>query len=224
VTSDVIVLLPSADGRYDGLLMRGLSQLVRERRISDVHTEVGCSNVQLAREECAHYFMEKTDREWAVWIDSDIGFSLADWDYLWEGDEDAVCCAYRKKDQHNRLESTWGFGFVRTSRRLLRAMADLSLEDGRPMLPRFRMKGEEYTQYFPQGVLLDYSWRGEDHGFWIYAKLTCLPVRLERRTRLIHTGTAHYYYDEGLSLCNREIENRDIDAPAEPPAVAPEES
>lgn len=216
---DTVVLLPSADGRYDSMMVRGLVQLVAEHRVANVYTHIGCSNIQLAREECVHHFIHKTTHEWALWIDSDIGFTMDDYAILWEDDAaEAACCEYRKKDQENRVAAPWGFGFCRTSRRLLEEMAALSLEDGRPMLPRFRMKGEEYVQYFPQGVLGDYDWRGEDHGFWTVAKLTGARIAYERRTRLVHVGTARYLYDESIQLAAEEVE-RNIDSLAEPPTA-----
>ena len=220
IDSDVLVLLPAADGRYDAMLVRGLMQLIAARRVSNIYTHVGCSNVQLAREECAHHFVNRTAHEWALWIDSDIGFTLEDYDLIADAASsvEAVCAAYRKKDQQHRIEAAWGFGFTLTSRRLFQAMADLTVPDGRPLLPRFRMRGEEWINYFPQGVLTDYDWRGEDHGFWLHARLTGLPVAIERRTRLVHVGTARYYYDEALESAAREIEARDVDVPAEPPA------
>jgi hypothetical protein len=220
------VLLPSYDGRYEGRLMDGLLQIAVSQpgAIGGWYRHTGCSNPQLAREECIHHFLHRTNYEWAVWIDSDIGFTPRDWNLLWDRDDvEAVCCEYRKKDQVNRIAAPMGFGFCRISRRLLTEMADLMTEDGRPMLPRFRMRGEEYVQYFPQGVLTDYDWRGEDHGFWLFAKLTGAPIALERRTRLAHVGTAVYPYDDDLAAASEEIAERIGAVVAEPPQMVHED-
>lgn len=187
-----IALMPSADGRFDGATVRGLVQATAARLLSDVYQVCGNSNIQSAREDCAHFWLTRTRYEWAVWIDSDIGWEPEDWTLLWDGDEDAVCSVYPRKSQTRIATVEWGMGFARVSRRLMEHIADMRHEDtGELLAARYGSHGEEHIEYFPQGArVLEYQALAEDLGFWTLARLTGLPIRLETRTRLSHRGLA----------------------------------
>lgn len=193
----IAIAIPTYDGKLELSCAMGLLHLAAHRRFAMPFILAYCSNVAQARNRCVHWFMKKTDYEHLVFIDADIGFSMVDWDMLLEGPEEAVCCDYRKKDQSKRVRVQWGLGFARVSRKVIEALDAMPSEDGtRDMLLRFRMDGEEWVDYFPQGVVTGDTWRGEDHGFWLMVKLAGIDVRVERRTKLLHTGVAHWRYDE----------------------------
>jgi hypothetical protein len=190
----VAVCTPTYDGKLGALYVLGLTHVVAQRGLAMPYFQSGCSNVALARNRCVQWFLQSPYQHLAF-IDADIGFSLEDWRALLEDDgSDAVCAEYRKKDQLRRIRVHFGLGFARISRRVFEAMAELRQDDGQDLLKRFRMDGQEWIDYFPQGVTFEGSWRGEDHGFWLCAKVAGCQVRIEQRCRLIHTGEAHFPY------------------------------
>lgn len=189
----VAICTPSYDGKTVVPYTMGLTLLAAHKRFAMPYMPSYCSNAALARNMCVHWFLESPYQH-LVFIDADMGFSLTDWEYLMEGDEEAALAEYRKKDQVHKVRVLYGLGFARISRRLLEEMAALERDGGGDMLMRFRMDGEEWIDYFPQGVVASDTWRGEDHGFWLMARLTGLPIRIERRPELLHTGTAHWKY------------------------------
>ena len=190
----VAICTPSYDGTFGSAYTLGLVALAAHREFAMPYLVSYCSNVALARNKCVHWFLS-TEYEHLVFIDADMGYSRTDWQYLMEDDgSEGVCCEYRKKDQVRKIRVQYGLGFARISRRLLEQMALLEREAGGDLLQRFRSEGEEWIDYFPQGVVTGDTWRGEDHGFWLMARLTGLAIRLERRTELMHTGVAHWRY------------------------------
>lgn len=192
--SSVALVTPTYDGKLGVLYVLGLTEVIGARLLAHPYFQAGCSNVALARNRCVHWFL-KTPFTELVFVDADIGFRLTDWQALLEEGSDAVCAPYRKKDQRQAVKVHMGLGFARVSRSVFTAMADLRTEDGQDLLHRFRMDGEEWIDYFPQGVEpLSASWRGEDHGFWLFAKLAGASVRIEERCRLVHSGEAHWVY------------------------------
>lgn len=196
----VIFLLPSYDGRYDGLLNRGMAQCQAAGWLNeyDVWVSRGGSNIQRQREDGFHHWLTRTSFDWAVWVDSDTGFTAEDWGYLWDDDgSEAVCATYPAKKQSERRIVEFGFGFCRVSRRLMEEIDDLVHEDGRSTAARYRYGGEEYVEYCPQGArVIEGQWVAEDHGFWVMAKLTGAQIRLETRCRLKHVGQAIWYGGE----------------------------
>lgn len=189
----VLVATPTLDGKTEVTYNMGLTMLIAHRKIGMPIWLAGCSDIGLARNKLVRRFLEHPEFEHLVFIDADIGFSEADFDMLMEGDEEAVCAEYRKKDQTRKIRVPWGLGFARISRRVFEAIDALQGDNGADIAQRFRMDGEEWRDYFPAGVVVGVR-RGEDHNFWLLAQLTGLPIRLERRTALVHTGPAHWRY------------------------------
>lgn len=191
----VFLMLPSGDGRYEGLLMRGVLQVVCAGWNVEIYYYNYCSNIKRVRDDCLHAFMQST-HDWAVFVDDDTGFTLEDWCYLWEGDELAVTATCVKKRQDRVELAQFGLAFCRISRAMLMAIGELELE-GRPRALRYRKGGHEQIEYCPMGAhVVDYSDVAEDHGFWLLAQLTGLPVRLEERCRLVHVGSARWHTGE----------------------------
>jgi hypothetical protein len=186
---------------------RGMLELLEDRNIGAQYDHVGESSVSSARDYVAHYFLTRTDLDWLVWIDSDISFSRQDWAYLMEDQagELAVCAEYLKKTQDLSLQvANFGLGFARIHRSVFEKLQFLTRDDGEPRLLRYRgridIKGEqcieEMTEYHPIGVHPDGSRRHEDHGFWLMVRLAGVPLRIETRTRLGHTGPYTWWYDK----------------------------
>ena len=87
--------MPMMDRRIDIGCVTGLFQV--QGYYEKPFFAIGISNISGARNKIAHIFMEHTEYEWFMMIDSDIVFTPNDWELLWEGDEDVVIAAYAKK-------------------------------------------------------------------------------------------------------------------------------
>ena len=186
-----IVLIPSMDGRIDLETMKGLMQVAQLGVPFEVSVKVGNSNIQSARDALANDWLQDTAWDEAVWLDTDIGFSFSDWEILWSGSEDAVCCTYPRKSQTISAMVEWGFGFVRTHRRVFEQIADLQTDDGLEVAARYRAWGRDRIEYFPSGArVVGGQSIAEDVGFWTLAKLADASMRLETRTLLRHRGLA----------------------------------
>jgi hypothetical protein len=187
---------------------RGMMDLVASRAIGAQYDHCGESSISSARDYVAHYFLTRTNCDWLVWIDSDIAFSLQDWDYLMEetdAGELAVCAEYMKKTQDLSPQvANFGLGFARVHRSVYEQLDNLSRDDGEPRLMRYRsmvqlqnQQGiEEFVEYHPIGIHPDGSRRNEDHGFWLMVRLAKIQIRKETRTRLGHTGPYTWWYDK----------------------------
>jgi hypothetical protein len=159
----------------------------------------GCSDIQLARTEIANRFVEKyTNFDWLMFIDADTGFSLDDWKYLWEGDEDIVIAPYAKKIL-GKPPVEFGMGFCRIHRSVFERLKELRTDDGQDKLPRFYHEGMMQTHYFPAGAF-NSRWTGEDQGFYLWAAHTDAKVRLEKRCRLKHFGRFGYGYPDQVPV------------------------
>lgn len=186
---------------------RSMMDLVHRHAVGAQYDHVGESSISTARDYVVHYFLTRTTCDWLVWIDSDISFSLQDWDYLLEDDagELAVCAEYMKKTQDLSVQvANFGLGFARVHRSVYEKLDGLTDESGAPRVSRYRsrveIRGEhsieEFVEYHPIGIHLDGSRRNEDHGFWLLVSLCAVPVRKETRTKLGHTGDYTWWYDK----------------------------
>lgn len=203
--STVFVGRPIFD-RCTPLHDRGMLELAHDGAIGAQYDHVGQSSISDARDYVAHYFKTRTTCDWLVWIDSDIAFSRQDWAYLMEqhGNELAVCAEYMKKTQDLSIQvAQFGLGFARVHRSVYERLDDLTHDDGEPRLRRYRSRVElgevktieEFVEYHPVGVAPDGSRKNEDHFFWLLCHLAQVPVRVERRTKLGHTGSFTWWYD-----------------------------
>ena len=185
---------------------RGVNELLEDRAIGAQYDHVGESSVSTARDYVAHYFLTRTTCEWLVWVDADIAFNRTDWAYLMEeqSSELAVCAEYMKKSLDLAPEvAQFGLGFARVHRSVFEQLDELTTDEGIPRLMRYRSRVtingqstmEDFVEYHPIGVMPDGSRRQEDHGFWLMVRLAKIPIRIERRTRLGHTGPFTWWYD-----------------------------
>lgn len=216
----VWVGIPSYDRRLDIGCVAGLFQCAH--LYSRPFFLVGMSNISLARNEIAHIFMEKLPQyEWFVMIDSDIVFTIRDWQLLWDGSEDVVCAEYAKKIV-GQSPTQFGLGFCRVHRSVFEKIKALKREDGdnvgEEYAQRFYHKGEMMVNYFPNGANPQGRWLGEDHGFFMLAQLTDIKPRLETRTTLAHVGYFEFSYPnqiKGYKMIT-ETELNYMDKPPQP--------
>jgi hypothetical protein len=176
---------------------RGLCNIIGSGRLANQPLfNYGGSNVGAVRNKVAHEFLTRTSAEWLMMLDDDIGFTLEDWDYLWEGDQKAVCAEYLQKIDGELIPARFGLGFCRVHRDVFMQLIELTTADGSPWVRQGIYAGTLMYDFFPQGVNSAGEYRQEDHGFWTLVHLTGVSVRLERRTHLLHSGRSTWRYDE----------------------------
>lgn len=197
---------------------RGMLELVEDRGIGGLYDHLRESSVSTARDTVVHQF-RKTDLEWLMWIDSDIGFTRQDWAYMMEeqNGELAVCAEYLKKTQDLSVEvAQFGLGFARIHRSVFDSLEMLTRENGEPRLLRYRnripvgdeLRVEEITEFHPVGVGLDGRRCHEDHCFWMMVMLAQIKIRIETRTKLGHTGDYTWWYDKEKIDAARAAQDR----------------
>lgn len=157
----------------------------------------GMSNIALARNEIAHYFVEQSTFEWIMWVDADTRFTPRDWELLWEGDEDIVCAEYARKIL-GRPPVQFGMGFTRVHRSVYEKIRAMTMPDGRDRAGRFYHNGALMVDYHPNGATPEGKWIGEDEGFFMWAASLDVKMRLETRTRLVHVGQFGYGYPDQI--------------------------
>jgi hypothetical protein len=180
------------------LTSNGLCNVIGTGRLANQPLfQYGGSNVGAVRNMVAHEFLSKTQCQWLMMVDDDIGFTCADWDFLWEdqSSELAVCAEYLQKIDGQRVVAHFGLGFARVHRSVFESLTELNTADGTPWLRQGYYAGRIMWDFFPQGVSADGSYRQEDHGFWQLVRLLDVPVRVERRAHLKHSGRGTWVYD-----------------------------
>jgi hypothetical protein len=189
----VLVAMPTYDWRIDCECVGGLLQCwpFYDRPLF----YKGLSDIALARNEIAHTFLNKTDYDFLVMIDSDTTFNLADWLYLMEGDEEIVCAEYARKIL-GEPNVRGGLGFTRAHRNVFKKITALRHEDGQDRAARFYHKGEMYVNFFPNGISSEGSVVREDQGFFMMAALAECSIRIETRTTLGHVGPFKFCYPD----------------------------
>jgi hypothetical protein len=195
---DVFVGVPCGYGVADSLAYLSLARIAGRGFFDpDHHLYVlhGCSDIQAARFTIMDAFKSRSECNWLLMLDADIGYRPEDVELLFDGDELAVCAEYRKKEENYRV-AQFGLGFAIVHRDVFKAMDALET-DGQPWVPQGMYAGRLVSGYAPAGFTQAGDYRAEDHGFWGHVHATQLPVRLETRTQLIHTGTYHYRYEPG---------------------------
>lgn len=213
--SKVLLAMPCYDWKIDCECVGGLLQCLPffDRPLFFK----GMSDVALARNELCHVFVEKTDYDWLMMIDSDTTFTVQDWALLWEGPELVVCAEYARKIV-GEPPVKFGLGFTRVHRSVFEKIKALDTEDGQERAQRFYHKREIYVNYFPNGVTSEGRVVREDAGFFMLVSLTEVSARLEQRTRLGHVGPMKFGYPdqvEGYHIVTPE------EAAAAPPTALP---
>lgn len=195
---EIVVAVPCHTGRVDVLTSNGLCNIIGTGRLANQPLwQFGGSNVGAVRNTIAHKFLNECPCQWLVMLDDDIGFTVRDWDYLWEDQagELAVCAEYLQKLPGKLVPAQFGLGFARVHRSVFEALTQLSNEDGTPYVRQGYYTGQLMWDFFPQGVTASGEYRQEDHGFWQLVRLASVSVRIERRCQLDHSGRSTWRYD-----------------------------
>lgn len=197
----IAICIPTNRG-VDGFTLRGLCSLYRSGRVVHDVLLQGGSPVQIPRMLLTAQFLQSSC-EWMVFLDDDVGFTIGDWDILWEETEErelAVCAEYLKKVEGHHYPATWGLGFARVHRSVFAKLRELRHPGGGEMVTHGEYFGIPISDYFPTGMFAPpkSAWCPEDHGFWTLVHQAKVATRLERRTRLIHTGTTHFAYEPNM--------------------------
>lgn len=195
----IILSTPCKTGLLDVLHHVGVCNVIGTGRVANQPLiQFGGSNIQSVRNLLVHEFMTRTTAEWLVMVDDDVGFRVTDWDYLWEdhAGELAVCAEYLQKIDGRKVPASFGLGFARVHRRVFELIQELTTNDGQAWARQGIFAGKLLWDYFPQGVTASGELRQEDHAFWELVRLTGVGVRVERRTRLAHSGRSTWHYDE----------------------------
>lgn len=190
----VFVSIPTLSGEVCHETVKGL--LGSAGLYGGVDFVTGCSEVNLARNLAVQHFDSLPQFDHMVFIDSDIGFSRQDFEFLMSGDEDAVYAPYSKKDGTGK-PSEFGLGFARVKRSVFEKILDLKTAnpidglpdpDGEPAVNFFFWQGAMVFEFFPSFATAAHHWSGEDHSFWKLVKMSGATVRVEERVRLRHWG------------------------------------
>lgn len=189
--ANTLIAIPSHDGR---LLTQAVGTLLECRDLyKTVVFRNHQSNIALARNELVHGFMHQTNCAQLVMIDSDMGFSRQDLEFLLSGDDALVCAEYARKVP-TRDTCRFGLGFARVHRRVFQALIDFQSSEGDDVLQRYYAQGAIHVDFFPTGAMPDNRYLTEDQSFWTYCQMAGFIPRIETRTRLIHWGVASYEY------------------------------
>lgn len=194
----ICLAIPSKMSSLDVMCVKGICNVIGTGRLASQPMFLyGGSNVGAVRSMIAHQFLNKTTAEWLMMLDDDVGFGIEDWDYLFEdhGGELAVCGEYLQKIDGERRIAHFGCGFARVHRRVFELLTELTGDDGIPWVRQGIYAGVLMWDFFPQGINAAGEYRQEDHGFWQLVRATQVPIRVETRTRLHHSGRSTWTYD-----------------------------
>lgn len=202
----ILVAIPTHDGKIWADCAGGIGHCIAGQRFGNFYFHVQGSCIPHIRNQIAGIFL-RSKFEWLMCIDSDVGFTVKDWDFLWEGEELIATAEYPKKDGSN-LPVTFGMGFVRIHRSVFETLNRLILtEDGAKVCPpdavidslhcavgTYYEKGNIDRDYFRVGATSDSRYMQEDFGFWSLVHLAGIKPKIEKRTKLKHWGSRCYEY------------------------------
>ncbi len=192
----VCVITPTRDGQVCADYTGGLASCAG--LYGGVSFVVGMSVIALARSLVVNAFMRQSF-EHLVMIDSDIGFSRKDFEYLMEehlieGTEEThavVVAEYAKRstgDNRAKGVAQFGLGFTRIHRSVFDALQEVRTSEGDLMVNPFMWEGGLVYDYFPCGASPSNHWMSEDHGFFMLCQLAGIVPRVESRCDLLHWG------------------------------------
>jgi hypothetical protein len=220
----VLLAIPAHDGRVECGLAGALMALGSAHMAGNVAFLTECSDVGLARNLLANRFYRESPFEWMVFIDSDISFSPEDFRILMNYPErDANGVAAEPDDVSFEAEAegvtvnsygeallvtaeyarkvpepttvSFGLGFTRIHKGVFQKLEEAVDAEGTPRVGQFTHKGELFSHFFPAGPGFAGQWFGEDLGFFHLCRLCGITPRVEKRTRLLHTGRKVYPYE-----------------------------
>lgn len=222
--NNTAVCMPTGDYRIDSLCVRGLMECIP--LFGAFIEQPGCSHVSLARNKILRQFMA-SPFEWCVMIDSDIGFTVQDFQWLMQFDgiaqlsaarkgevnrgfvakptDYAANAVYARKDDSGEVIHN-GLGFARVHRSVFTVL-------GETLCMRSQSHGLDMVDYFPSGSFPNGAWMGEDAAFWMLCREIGVIPRRETRTSLRHAGRKTYELDPLMvySQSTQRTEHNDVD-------------
>lgn len=194
IRQNTVIGLCAHDGRVDMETVKGL--LSATELASGLLEVCGTSHVSLARNQLVHKFLG-TGFEWLVMIDTDIGFTGADFGILCSEDREIVICPYPKKTlefldaQSKGISETesvnYGMGFCRVHRSVFHKILEV-------VPSPCWINQHLVNDFFPNGPIgqdpetKKTHYVGEDIGFWSLCDVSGFKPYLENRTNLTHVG------------------------------------
>lgn len=205
----IAIITPTRDGQVCTEYAGGLASCAGMYGALSFVT--GMSVVSLARNIVVHSFLQHDEFDHLVMIDSDIGFSKDDLQYLLEErmTEDSVTthqivvAEYGKRPtgiDNNKDNAQFGLGFTRVHRSVFEQLREVATSDGDLMVNAFMWQGEMMHDYFPCGATPQNHWMSEDHGFFMLCRLAEIQVRVETRTNLLHWGRTASFHSKNTEL------------------------
>lgn len=180
------VAIPVHDSRIDIECMKGV---MASMPLFHGFFDFQSSLIPLGRNFLFNGFLQ-SPYEWLVLIDSDIGFTRQDMEYLLEGREYAICAPYARKDSSGEAIRS-GLGFGRIHRSVLEVLREHVVSN-----LNFIHNGHAMHDFCPVGVpIRGANYLGEDVGFWSLVRHLGIKVGLETRCRLTHYGRHGYTLD-----------------------------
>ena len=217
----LLIALPCYGGIVSDKTAKGLFNLGKELRTSGLDhgllTMANESLVTKARSRIANFFLNNTEYEYILFIDSDIGFMPEDVFKLIMSEKDIVCGAYPMKGipiRYNYNISTpevkegdlikienIGFGFALIHRKVFESIKNKYGEELKYFPPTnnstYPPTEKEYNNSYHYFLDLkkDMSYLPEDFSFFERAKSVGYDAWLNTSIRLSHVGS-HVYMEE----------------------------
>lgn len=217
----VLIAMPCYGGMVSDKTAKGLFNLGKELRTAGIDhgllTMANESLVTKARSRIANFFMNNTEYERILFIDSDIGFNSEDVFKLLSSDKDIVCGAYPMKGiplRYNynlsnpevkendliKIENI-GFGFACIQRKVFESVIQKYGEElkyhpatNNSSYPPTEREYHNSYHYFLE-LKKDMVYLPEDFSFFERARSVGYEAWLNTTIRLAHVGS-HVYQEE----------------------------
>jgi hypothetical protein len=211
----ILIAMPCYGGLVSDKTAKGLFNIGKDLRSAGIdHGLLTISNESLvtkARSRLANFFINNTEFEKILFIDSDVGFESVDVFDLLEHDKDIVCGAYPMKGiplKYNynfsepkveegdliKIENI-GFGFCCIKRKVFDTIADKYAQELKYYPPTDNTTHppteKEYHNSYHYFLELkkDMHYLPEDYSFFERAKTVGYSVWLNKKIRLCHVGS-----------------------------------
>jgi hypothetical protein len=211
----ILIAMPCYGGLVSDKTAKGLFNIGKDLRSAGIdHGLLTISNESLvtkARSRLANFFINNTEFEKILFIDSDVGFEPADVFNLLEYDKDIICGAYPMKGIPLRYNYNFseprveegdlikieniGFGFSCIKRKVFNSIADKYAEELKYYPPTENTTHppteKEYhnSYHFFLELKKDMRYLPEDFSFFERAKSVGYSVWLNKKIRLCHVGS-----------------------------------
>lgn len=210
----VCVGIPTIDGKLHANLVDSLAADTLLGHMQGVHflvkSEMGCSLIGAARNKLVKWFLETSQADCLIFIDSDISWKGGTLTALARRPQDVVGGTYRAKsddvkfhirgvpeqvDDLMRVEGLPG-GFIKINRSVFERMDNA--------VPYTTDQGEEMRNWFPTEVVDGSLW-GEDYGFCRLWREKGGEVMLDPAIQLRHHDGFRAYTGDPLEWIKEQV-------------------